>query len=61
MLVYNVLDLILEEAMTLEAKNLNEQISNLKEYEVILHKNIEENYEVDMEEQNQKLIQKDGF
>jgi ribulose-phosphate 3-epimerase len=42
MLVYNVLDLILEEAMTLEAKNLNEQISNLKEYEVILHKNIEE-------------------
>ena len=28
--------------MTLEAKNLNEQISNLKEYEVILHKNIEE-------------------
>ena len=42
MLVYNVLDLILEEAMTLEAKNLNEQISNLKEYEVILHKNKEE-------------------
>lgn len=28
--------------MTLEAKNLNEQISNLKEYEVILPKNIEE-------------------
>ena len=44
MLVYNVLDLILEEAMTLEAKNLNEQIINLKEYEVILHKNIEEVY-----------------
>ena len=55
MLVYNVLDLILEEAMTLEAKNLNEQISNLKEYEVILHKNIEENYEVDMEEISEVL------
>ena len=29
MLVYNVLDLILEEAMTLEAKNLNEQFKRI--------------------------------